>query len=289
MSEENRPRRRRAYPNYRIPKIDISIPNTGGDLRALTAGLNKRFEGLDQMITRLRRSLAFDLDPIRQTLQALQKDLAPFLEELNRHSAARATLREAGLLPHATTPWEAFSEETSGDFPDICRAHYRDNWGEVERQITAELADYMVSSSARLSLEDALACHRAGLYRSAVLTLLPSVEMEFRRTFEISPGDPAASLIELRGTIKMAPAQYITSHVAPFDLFRILDTHLYATVKTPEALRRFEGDPIPNRHAAIHGLIEYADELHSLNTIIMADYVFFLISQLARNAEDDES
>lgn len=283
MTENDQSWRRLPLQKYRIPTVNISIPDAASEVRALTGHLNRQFLGMEQLIAKLRRNLSVDLDPIRQSLQSLQRDLAPLLEELNRHSTAKAKLREIGLLPHATTPWRAFSEISSDDFPSICRRHYRENWGEIEREVKTEIADYMISASARQSLEDALACHGAGLYRSAVLTLLPSVEMEFRRAFEIIPGDPAASLVELRRAIKMAPAQYITSHVAPFDLFRILDNHLYATVKTPEALMRFEGDPIPNRHAAIHGLIEYTEELHSLNTIFMADYVFFLISQLAGN------
>ena len=37
---------------------------------------------------------------------------------------------------------------------------------------------------------------------------------------------------------------------------------------------RFEKHPIPNRHAAMHGLVPYPTHKHSLNMLILADYVF---------------
>ncbi|MEY9700163.1 hypothetical protein ABIE71_002906 [Bradyrhizobium diazoefficiens] len=46
--------------------------------------------------------------------------------------------------------------------------------------------------------------------------------------------------------------------------------------------QRFES--IPNRHAASHGRIVYSRLKHSMNTIIMADYVFAVISAAKRVA-----
>lgn len=47
-----------------------------------------------------------------------------------------------------------------------------------------------------------------------------------------------------------------------------------------EARQRLVRDPIPNRHAALHGLVVYSTRQNSLNVIFIGDYVFELISVL---------
>ena len=41
-------------------------------------------------------------------------------------------------------------------------------------------------------------------------------------------------------------------------------------------------DPVPNRHAALHGRVSYASEKSSLNMLIMTDFIFDAISKVAR-------
>ena len=45
-----------------------------------------------------------------------------------------------------------------------------------------------------------------------------------------------------------------------------------------EDLQRLEQDPVPNRHAAMHGYVSYSSPQNSLNAIFVADYMFRLIS-----------
>ena len=63
-------------------------------------------------------------------------------------------------------------------------------------------------------------------------------------------------------------------------LFRRLTEHLYEHVKSEADRKRFAQDPIPNRHAAVHGLVTYSSMQNSLNAIFMAEYVFQVISFL---------
>jgi hypothetical protein len=64
------------------------------------------------------------------------------------------------------------------------------------------------------------------------------------------------------------------------NLFRRLTKHLYENVRTEPDRQRFAQDPVPNRHAAVHGLVIYSSMQNSLNTIFMADYIFQVISFL---------
>jgi hypothetical protein len=43
---------------------------------------------------------------------------------------------------------------------------------------------------------------------------------------------------------------------------------------------KLESDPVPNRHAAIHGMIVYNSVWHSLNVIFMTDYAFQVVSAI---------
>ena len=276
-------------PNFKIPNLQIIDPDVLANVRSATAQWQQQFVELDNAMKGIRKKLQSDMAPIKRALQALQADWGSFFKEINKNNAAKLKLREAGLLPHRTTPWSTFQGEDLNAVSRITFEHYANNWDQIEKQIITELDGYQISTSAKQSFYEALACHRNRLYRPAVLTLLPSVEMEFRKAFELKAGDPGASLKELRKIIKKVPAGYVLSHVAPFDMFRVLDEHLYESVETEETLEKFQNDPVPNRHAAIHGLIEYTDVLHSLNAIIIADYVFLMISQITKYAEEQEA
>jgi hypothetical protein len=45
-------------------------------------------------------------------------------------------------------------------------------------------------------------------------------------------------------------------------------------------------DPVPNRHAALHGLLPYAAQKHSMNMLIVADFLFQVICTVKRSAAD---
>jgi len=61
-------------------------------------------------------------------------------------------------------------------------------------------------------------------------------------------------------------------------LFIRLTEHLYAQVQTEEERKRMEADPVPNRHAAAHGLVSYRTAQNALNTIFMTDFIFQVVT-----------
>jgi len=52
--------------------------------------------------------------------------------------------------------------------------------------------------------------------------------------------------------------------------------HMYAHVDDDKR-GRFKEHAIPNRHATVHGLVSYSTHKHSMNMIIMADYIFQML------------
>ena len=43
-----------------------------------------------------------------------------------------------------------------------------------------------------------------------------------------------------------------------------------------------EADAVPNRHAAVHGLVVYRSFKNSLNTLFMTDYVFQIVNAVKK-------
>lgn len=61
-------------------------------------------------------------------------------------------------------------------------------------------------------------------------------------------------------------------------LFERLTDHLYVDVRTEHSRKKMEGDLVPNRHAAIHGLVVYNSYWNSLNAIFMTDFALQVVS-----------
>lgn len=49
-------------------------------------------------------------------------------------------------------------------------------------------------------------------------------------------------------------------------------------------VQRYRADTVPNRHAALHGIVSYNTQQTRLNAIIMADFIFHMVSQLKKYA-----
>ena len=54
---------------------------------------------------------------------------------------------------------------------------------------------------------------------------------------------------------------------------------VFQRVGNEEDRERLKQNPVPNRHAAIHGFVTYDSSQNSLNAIFIADYVFRIIGE----------
>ncbi|NIY78911.1 hypothetical protein HCZ23_05460 [Celeribacter sp. HF31] len=280
----------------------VVIPSYNVEMQIPAQEIVNGIRDLTQAIAAFSLRLEVELEPFKDVTKGVakawlsrQQDLESTLEKLKplfvalfQHSEAKKPLQEHGILPHLSTPWDRFNPESPELFPSDVMHYYSTEWDRVGDVFRANVETYEISEDAKADFRSALKCHETGLYRSSVLTLLPSAEMEFRRAFKIDPKEQAASLKELRDAVGKLPIGRVIGPVALFDLFKTLNEHMYEHVNSPDDIGRFLSDPIPNRHAAIHGHVRYDSELNSLNALIMADYIFFLISQLSKLVEASE-
>ena len=65
--------------------------------------------------------------------------------------------------------------------------------------------------------------------------------------------------------------------------YRAVKENLYKRIDSETERGEAADNPIPNRHAVAHGLVPYATEKTSLNSIFLAGFVFHMITELKKN------
>ena len=134
----------------------------------------------------------------------------------------------------------------------------------------SRLADYHIDDEARATFREALSAHEAGHYRCVCRVLFPEIE----RMIGAGRVGLKQMLEELTGTGD--PASFAFRERFGYVLFGRLVNHAYEQVNEDER-EGFERDPVPNRHAAMHGLVPYSTHKHSVNMLILMDYVFRIL------------
>ena len=135
-----------------------------------------------------------------------------------------------------------------------------------------------VDDEANATFIEALDAHGLGLYRVAPRLLFPEIERLARagRLGKIAILDDIRDKVERQeiGLSALAP-----SGGGPvLAQFQRMTDHLYEKVLTPEKVADLANDPVPNRHAALHGLVCYRTMKNSLNALIMTELMYRIIS-----------
>jgi len=209
-------------------------------------------------------------------------------------------LTKRGWLPNRTTPFPKIAEcedETAG-LNEILLAHYTDHWNQVKAELKSAMECWGIDTEAKAVFREALNLHEAGFYRSVSRLLFPEIERIFRTViFEDTPGNTGK--IDYRKIAGILSGLESDVGIDPFLIVGIPDaflfTYLHAGHQNPSEYEPGLGvsitrrnitnareNPIPTRHAVVHGLVSYPEPQHSLNAIFIADYVFSLIDSLTQ-------
>ncbi len=234
------------------------------------------------------------LDPLKPVFQAIDKvaqSVAPVAEAITplivgfaRYSKFMDDVRPTGWLPVHTLSIE-FVEQWSND-TSLLEAKigefYRNNWESIRQEFEDNLDSYQIADETRSTFLEALAVHESGHYRCVCCVLFPAIERELRfAANEISTGSMASNKkvkgFANRGSLE----EMLPGEAHSWILFGRLVGHLYDDVNVGN-IAQYEIDDVPNRHAALHGTIAYSRFKHSVNMLVMADYVFKVVSSRAR-------
>ena len=246
-------------PIMQVPRFDFAV--------------SRIFESHRQLANIFRRHDFGSLAAITQKLAKLQ-----------RHNEV---LDQSGWLPHYSTPFELL-DECGNDPVALDRQllqFYEKSWPEVRQEIEARLAAYELDDEAIATFREALDAHEYGLYRCVCRVLLAEVERIARIELhddKIKSISSQPQLRKLAGTLRISSTE--PRGLRGLNLLRRLQSHLYDTVRHQTDLNRFKRDPVPNRHAALHGLVVYSSNQNSLNAIFMTDYIFQVVSALKKTA-----
>lgn len=247
---------------------------------------------------------------ISNRVQQFVDIVTPYAEPVARGLVALAkwdhiskVLNAAGWLPHYTTPL-SLVEDCSGDAYAVrskLNEYYDQNWSSVRRTIESHLAEYNVDEEAKATFREALDAHGYGLHRSVCRVLFPEIDRVLRtELFGRKTGsEKYKKVVETLVNDKVLE-DFLPGGWFDFDYFG----HLTASIRErsddalderifglfsrvdEDDLQRVGQNPVPNRHAAMHGLVSYSSPQNSLNAIFVADYMFRLIGSF-RNAQTE--
>jgi hypothetical protein len=277
-----------------IPKIDLSrFAKVHEDALAVFPEIQKRFAAQANQFAELQRTLA-QIPPATRAFLENAKRLQAALAQLQlpertqrvfelvaRAGRRQEALDRIGLLPHPSTPFALLDDQADDDaLKAALEQHYRDNWSDISAEIQERALNFAVDDEAKAALVEALEAHQNGHYRSVCRLLLPEIE----RVARVELLGNGVGSVRVDKVIGQPAGQLVIGETNPpglyaLGLFKRLTEHLY--VKVDEKNRaKLETDPVPNRHAAIHGVVVYNTIWHSLNVIFMTDYTFQVVTAL---------
>lgn len=220
---------------------------------------------------------------IHSAFIAIADGAKPILDGIAFVIEVNKRLRRIGWLPHHTTPFKLVLETERDKLTGRLEEYYGHEWDQVTHSILARLDCYEIDPEAKATFHEALDAHGHRFYRSSCRVLFPEIERVL--WMEMHGGDwkkRTTSQKEFIALLKRYPAGITLTVPWAYELYRKLSAHIYEEI-TERNQRRFAS--IPNRHAAVHGRIIYSSFKHSMNTIIMADYVFAVISAAKKAAK----
>ena len=242
----------------------------------------------DDLLATFSRSLAATLKPSDDLLATFSRSLADLTNPYIEASRRGQLLEKHEWFPHYTMPESLFGGHIDdADFNALVLAYYRANWAEVRQLIEQNLSDCPADGETKAAFHEALDSHESGHYLSVCRNLIPELERIVRIHLY---GDKVGSFsVDKQMNIYFGnlPVSVLPDRSLGWIGFKYLQSHLYAQIKDEADRERYVNHQIPNRHAAMHGLVTYDNVQNSLNSIFVADYVLQLITAwkaLERNA-----
>ena len=190
---------------------------------------------------------------------------------------------ELGWVVHRTLPTTVLEDASEDNLDEAIMTHYKERWAEVRREIELATGGYLIDEDSKETMSQILSAHEYGLYRLVPVAIMVEIERAVRVHLY---GELVGRHLDIKGKIvdeiselPISALQDITSVIVQHET---LENHLYEHIDDDSDRSRFAENPIPNRHAAIHGLVPYSTEKSSLNSIFLADFVLQMITEIKK-------
>lgn len=242
----------------------------------LGAALQRLVEPLQPFIQSMSR--------VSQAITPFLEAIAPYIKHFVRYNKFIDSVRPTGWLPYHTVSID-YVEECRDDVSLLearLTSFYENNWESIRQDIEKRLNHYHISEETKETFREALSAHGMGHYRCVCRVLFPEIDREFRiHYFEDAAGAISSKKMLEKLTNQGELRNFLPREAYGWILFDRLVHHLYEPVDDSNRAQ-YEGDYVPNRHASTHGLVPYSTFKHSMNMIIMADYIFQILTSTAK-------
>ena len=235
-------------------------------------------------MSEISQQLNLLLPTVKPKLVELSQTFTPYIEALENHLEIVDAFEATGWLPHRSTShlhYHLLNENKQYAY-ELLSNHYQNNWNDILQNIESNISEYNIDFELEEAFNEIISAHRAGYYRCVCRAIFPEIE---RVVLSYPSDDNENTLNPAKRILKFIEKEYIKEFIKndPFDIvaFKTSIEHLYKNTKG-SSLSDFEHNPVPNRHATVHGLISYSTMQHSLNSIIMADNIFSIFKQNSR-------
>jgi hypothetical protein len=274
-----------SLPKFDLPRLELpQLAAIGADIEAASERWREAMAPLTAVGERFRRQM-----------EAMQATLAPLAEQLKwieDQERQCERLERAGWLPHKSSPFDMLKSNAidDADVDSAVAEYYARNWPAVSATLRSEIDGCSLDDEARECFAEAVAAHGAGLYRCAPRLLFPEIERVARLELHGGELDRITNQDKLVQAIgSLTPAEMASTGVTGLRFYKKLTEHLYRHLKDADRVAAAKADPVPNRHAAVHGIISYTSAKSSLNALLVADYLLQAISTIKRLAREDIS
>ncbi|MBB4123596.1 hypothetical protein [Martelella radicis] len=229
-----------------------------------------------------RKTLDALLDEIRGVVNAITP-LAVFSAKFDQTMQLNEKIVQIGWMPHPVFPLDTLDLHLQDSELDALLARYvEENFEAIECFFIESATKYGITDTVPMVMTEALNCHCHNNYRAVVRLLFPEIESAARTVFRYPIQKGIASIPDVREIIGKLSFPMVFDHPGTFSIYDKLNEHMYRQVKSSLELTAAQADPVPNRHAAIHGLVDYSSMQNSMNTIIMADFIFRLLGEISK-------
>ena len=210
----------------------------------------------------------------------MSQAIAPYIDQFVRYHKFINAVRATGWLPYHTLSID-YVEECGDDvalLDDRLTIFYKNNWQGIRQDIETRLDRYHISEDTKATFLEALSAHGAGHYRCVCRVLFPDIDREFRiHLFDDNARSISSKKMLEKLTSRGELGNFLPREAYGWILFDRLVHHLFEPVDDRNRTQ-YEKDYVPNRHASTHGLVPYATLKHSMNMLIMADYIFQILT-----------
>ena len=186
---------------------------------------------------------------------------------------------DLGWIVHRSLPTSLLEDTSEEDLDEAILTHYREQWSQVRIDIELATKRCLIDEDSKETMHQALTAHEHKLYRLVPRAMVTEIDRATRVQLHKKIVDTGLNVKKtILNELDELPVSSFYDFRSTLIQYEIIANHLYEQIPDDNKRSQVAESAIPNRHAAVHGLVPYATEKSSLNSLFLADFVFGVIT-----------